>query len=337
MLPLLRDARLTLRRLIREPALAAISVIAFALGIGLTASMYSIAYTVLFRGLPVRDPDALDFLSRTDQESGGYSRTVPFLDYLDWRERQTGFEDLGAYARTRRNLADDAERPERVEGAYITPNLFPTLGIAPALGRGLEDDEIGPGHPVAIISDQLWRRRYGGDPRVLGQVIRADGEPHTIIGVMPPFFDFPSGQDLWFPVPWDPASLRRDQEPVWVVGRLRLGTRSATVEAEMTSIAASLAREHPDTNRPASVHAEPLSNMFVGSDERTILGAMLASSFFVLLIACANVANVLIARATARSKQLAIATALGASRSRLLGGLLLEAAILAVTGGLLGV
>jgi putative ABC transport system permease protein len=334
---LARELRLTLRRLIRDPALAGIAVIAFALGIGLTASMYSIAYSVLFRGLPVSDPDALFFLTQTNQETGGYSITAPFLDYLDWRERQTSFDGLGAYTTFNRNLADDTNRPERVPAAYVTPNLFPTLGIAPALGRGLEEGEMGPGHPVVLISDDLWRNRYAADPSILGRTIRSDGDPYTIVGVMPPRFDFPGQQELWFPYPWDRGSLERTEGRVFVVGRLGPGVAESVAEGRMTSIVADLAREYADTNRPASVHAEPLSNMFMGDDDRSILGAMIVSSLFVLLIACANVANLLLARATGRSRQFAIATALGASRGRLLGGLLLEAGILAVTGGVVGI
>ena len=334
---LVRELRLTLRRLIRDPALAGISVIAFALGIGLTASMYSIAYSVLFRGLPVRDSDALVFLTHTDQETGGYSRGSSFLDYLDWRERQASFVDLGAYATFNRNISDETSRPERAAGAYITPNLFPTLGIAPVLGRALEDTEIGPGQQVVLISDALWQSRYAGDPSILGETMRADGETYTVIGVMPPRFDFPNGQALWFPFPWDRGALTRENGQVRVVGRLRLGVSAAAAEREMTSITQSLAREYADTNRPASVHAEPISQMFVGNDDRAILGAMMVSSLFVLLIACANVANLLMARATGRSKQFAIATAMGAGRGRLLVGLLLEAAVLAVIGGVLGV
>jgi putative ABC transport system permease protein len=337
MVGLLREIRLTVRRLVRDPALAVVAVIAFALGIGLTASMYSIAYAVLYRGLPVHDSDALYFLSRTFQESGGYTRVASFLDYLDWRERQTSFVDLGAYVTYNRNLSDETSRPEQVAAASITPSLFSTLGIAPALGRELEKTEVGPGNPVVIISDALWRSRYAGDPSILGRTLRANGETYTIIGVMPPDFDFPGGQKLWFPIPWDRSALTRENGQVFVVGRLRPGVSRGAAEAEMSSIVASLAREYPDTNRPASVHADPLSRMFVGSDDRTILGTMLAASFFVLLIACANVANLLMARATGRSKQLAIATALGASRRRILGGLLLEASVLAGGGAILGV
>ncbi|MFH1763364.1 MAG: ABC transporter permease, partial [Gemmatimonadota bacterium] len=278
---LARELRLTLRRLIREPALAGIAVIAFALGIGLTASMYSIAYGVLFRGLPVRDPDALFFLTRTNQETGAYDRRSPFLDYLDWRERQTSFDDLGAYTTLDRNLADDTDRPERIPAAYVTPNLFPTLGIAPALGRGLEDTEMGPGHPVVLISDVLWRNRYAADPSILGRTIRADGDPYTIIGVMPRGFDFPTQQELWFPIPWDRGTLTRTEGQLSIVGRLRSGVAKSAAESGMTSIVAALAREYADTNRPASVHAEALSSMFVDDDERTILGAMMVSSFFV--------------------------------------------------------
>lgn len=337
MAALLRDVRITLRRLIRDPALAIISVVAFALGIGLTASMYSIAYAVLYRGLPVRDPDALVFVTRTGQETGGLYRVAPLLDYLDWRERQKSFVDLGAYVTSNRNLADDVNRPEQVSVAFISPSLFPTLGITPVLGRGLEAGEHGPGHLVAIISDALWHTRYDTDPGVLGRTVRANGETYTIIGVMPPAFDFPGGQKMWFPIPWDPATMTRDEGQVFVVGRIRPGVATAAAEADVSSIVASLARQYPDTNRPASAHVEPIARMFVGDDDRTILGAMLASSFFVLLIACANVANLLMARATGRSKQLAIATALGATRGRIVGGLLLEAAALAVAGGILGV
>ena len=332
-----RAVRITLRRLAHDPALAVISVMAFALGIGLTASMYSIAYAVLYRGLPVHDPDALRFLTRTDQTTGRYLRTPPFLDYLDWRERQKSFVGLAAYRNFSRNLADDTDQPERVGGAYVTPNLFPTLGVAPALGRGLEPSEIGPGHAVVIISDALWRRRYGADRGILGHTLRADGVPYTIIGVMPPRFGFPGREDLWLPFPWDRGTMKRDAGQVWVLGRLRPGVSVPAAEAEMSSITAELAREYPDTDHPASVHAEPIGNIFTGSDDRTILGAMLGSGFFVLLIGCANVANVLMARATRRSKELAIATALGASRGRLLGGLLLEAALLAAAGGAVGV
>ena len=241
-----REIRLTLRRLIRDPTLAVIAVIAFALGIGLTASMYSIAYSVLFRGLSVRDSEALVFLSLTDQETGEYDRRNPFLDYLDWRERQTTFTDLGAYRTLSVNLADDADRPERVPAAYVTPNLFPTLGVSPVLGRGLGDSELGSGHPVVLISDALWRNRYASDPEILGRTIRTDGERFTIIGIMPPEFDFPEQQQLWFPFPWELGSVARGEGVVWVVGRLRPGVNSTAAETEMNAIVADLARAYAD-------------------------------------------------------------------------------------------
>lgn len=337
MATLLRELRLAARRLLRAPLPSAIAVLALALGIGLTTSMYSIAYGVLFRGLPYPDSESILFLTRTDRETGAYQQQASFLDFLDWRERQSSFEDLATYSQRSVSLSDDADRPERVSAAWVSPSLFPILRVPPALGRGFQDDETGPGHAVVVISDALWQSRYGSDPAMVGRTLRADGETYTIVGVMPPGFAFPEDQVMWFPYPQDPTTLGRADLRGFVVGRLAPSTTRAAAEAEMSSVVAQLAREFPETNRPASVAAQPISRIYVGDDDRALLGTMITAGFFVLVMACANVANLLMARAMDRSRELAIATALGAGRGRILAQLLLEVGVLAAVGAALGV
>ena len=312
-------------------------MLALTLGIGLTASMFSIAYSVLARGMPFEGPDELMAVTRTPVGSSGSIRWASFLDFRDWQEAQTTFSHLGAWTAGGRDLVDDQERAARVGVTMLSPSMFPLLGEAAALGRTLTPAEIGPDARVAVLSDRIWKNRYAADPGVLGRALQLNGETFTVVGVMPPGFAFPDDQDVFIPLPFDAATVRRNGGNVRVLGRLPRATPQALAVAELEGIADRLVRAYPDTNQPVRIHLVPLVRTFISDDEVRLLWTLVAASFFVLIIACANVANLLTARALDRSGDVAIATALGASRRRILAELLTESLVLALVGGAFGV
>lgn len=334
---LFHETRLAIRKLLRDPFLSGVSVIALMLGIGLSASMYSIAYSVLVRGMPFQDPDELVGATQTFVESGGTSDLVSFQDYRDMEEEQTTFSELGAWISSSRELVDGGGRADRARVTLLSPSMLPLLGESPALGRGFSAEDIGPDVRVALMSDGLWRDRYGSDPEVLGRTLRLDGEGFTVIGVMPPGFAFPDDEDFWLPLPFDAENAPRGRVFVRVVGRLPGDTPEALAETELAAITGRLARTYPETNQPARINLVPLVHTFIGREEMELLWTLVIASFFVLLIACANVANLLAARALDRSGDVAVGAALGAGKGRIVGGLVLEALVLALAGGALGV
>jgi len=334
----IRNFRHGIRMLFANPGVSAIAILALALGIGVTATMYSIVYGAMLKGLPFDGGDRIYAVSRTDITQEGSQMSVPVHEYRDWSAQQSSFEELGAYYEGTVNVSGN-EGPMRYEGAFITAGLFDVINAAPQLGRGFLPGEDSPeAEPVVLLSDHLWRDRYNRDPEVIGQTLRANGERMTIVGVMPEGFQFPMEQDIWLNYRQDPRTFERGQG-TWldVVGRLPEDLSVDEAQAEFSGIAQQLEREYPDTNENIGVNIRAFHERYIGDDAVAMLWTMLGAVFFVMLIACANVANLLLSRAFDRNKEVAIRTALGAGRARVIGQILVETSVLATVGALLGI
>lgn len=333
----LSDFRYAIRGLFKNPSVSIIAVAALALGIGFTTVMFSIVYGALYRGLPFEGAEAIMHLERANPTEGITSMEVTIHDYRDWRERQRSFEHLAAFYQGTVNIRG-TERPERYEGAFMTANSFDVLGVQPILGRGFREEEENPGAPqVALIGYQVWQDRYGGSPDVLGQAVTINGEAGQIVGVMPEDFEFPILEEVWVPLRLDHLVLARGEgQSLEVFGNLREGISADQASTEFAGIASQLSAEYPETNEGVTTRMKPYTEEFIGDDERGILLSMLFTVVLVLIIACANVANLLLARASARSRDLAIQTAMGASRWRVMRQMLAEAGVLAIVGAMLG-
>lgn len=341
---MLQDLRLAGRMLRRNPGFAAMSVLALALGIGATTSIFSVVNGVLLRQLPYPDADRLMLLWEKSEPLQLPRMWVSLPNFNDWRERNRVFEDLAVFGFGETGLTGAGE-PEQIPVAWSTRSLFSVLGARPALGRGFTAEEDRPGGPAAVLlSDGLWQRRFGGERDVIGRTVRFDGDPFTIVGIMPRGFDFPElGEEpieAWVTlgpiVAADPDMQRRDNHPgLTAIGRLRPGMTPEQATREMTGIAAALRQEHPK-NFDDGVALVPLKEELVGA-ARKPLTILLGAVAFLLLIACANVAGLLLAKASGRQRELSIRAALGASRARVLRQLLAESVLLSSLAGALGV
>ena len=340
---LLGHIRYGVRMLVRRPGLSVTAVIALALGIGLTTTMFSIVYAAVIRGLPYDDPDRLVALFRNRPAQGVEFMGVSIHDFEDWRAQQTSFEDIAAYFAETVNIGGTEGEPIRYLGAYASARMFEILRVQPVLGRVFRPEEDHPSTPpVMLLSYRAWQDRFHGDPAIVGRVVRANAEMTTIVGVMPEKFGFPAQMDAWLPLRIDPLAFKRGGGPavegtqLQAVARLKPGVSVEAAQAEMASIATGLATTYPASNQGIGVTVLPLMDTFIGPQPRAMLFTMLGAVFGVLLIACANVANLLLARSVARTKEVAIRTALGASRARTVLQLLAETLVLAVAGAAVG-
>lgn len=334
-----QDARYGVRALRRSPAATVSALVALMLGIGLTTLMFSIVYAVLLRGLPYEQPDRLMHLTRAVLTPWGENRRATVHDFVEWKAQQRSFEELSAFQRAQVTLRYGNE-PELLDGARVSAGLFETLGMRPLLGRMIEVRDERPGAAaVVVISHSVWQNRFAGDSGVIGKIAHVEGAPATVIGVMPARFGFPMSQDVWLPLAVDPLRTERGGGPTLdVIGRLK---DEVTLEAALTdlnAIAARIALEHPAPHgeREAGVTIVPLLSALVPPRVSTLLVTMLGAVALVLLIACANVANILIGRGAARSREVTVRAALGASRFRIMRQFLTEAALLALGGAVLG-
>jgi len=343
---LLADARHAARVLARAPGFSLVVVLTLALGIGLNTAIFSVTNAVLLRPLPFHDPDRLAVLWETWLDQGVNTMFASPPNYADWRERSRAFQEIAAFSPASFFLRSDEETIQ-VQGAQVSANLFRTLGVSPLLGRGFDEAEDAPGAPrVAVISHALWQARFGGAADAVGSSIALDDGRYTVVGVMPPDFRFPPAIDLhgrttarqtdiWVPFGIDYAAANRGAHFMTIVGRLAAGASRATAEAELNRIAADLAREYPATNQGWGVRVVPFEHVMVG-EARTVLLVLLGAVGAVLLIACANVANLMLARATGRQKEYAIRAALGAGRWPLVRQAIVESQLLALVGGAAG-
>jgi len=330
-----QDLRYAFRTLANQRGFTGIAILCLALGIGVNTVIFSCLNAILLRPFPYADPDALVVVSEGQAQQGRRSGgALSYPDYVDYAASAKSFASMGASA-SRSFLITGTADPERLEGARVSASLFATLGVAPALGRGFEpaDDREGAAR-VVLISDALWERRFARDPQVLGRGIEIDGRPATIIGVMPPQVRFPGRADLWMPHALS-VTAERDNHFLSGTGRLAPGVTLAQAQAELESIGRSLAQRYPETNEGWAPTAVSIRDSEVG-EVRPVLVIMQAAVLFVLLIACANVANLLMARGASRHREIAIRTTLGAARTRIVRQLLTESLLLAVAAGALG-
>jgi putative ABC transport system permease protein len=338
---LIHDLRFGFRMMVRNPVFSLIAVLTLALGIGANTAIFSVVDAVLLRPLPYPQADRLVFLWSTMNSQGVPQAGSALPDYRGWRDQSKSFDGLGAFYYGDFNLSTANEAPERIQGAYITANLFPVLQVSPALGRlfAPEEEQFGR-HRVVLLSDKLWQRRFGGNPRVVNSEIRLGGESYTVAGVMPrgmPFFDNLPEIDLWTPMAFakDDNMATRNNHFINLVGRLKPGVTPAQAQSDVSAIANAMAEIEPG-NKGLGALIVPLQKQLAG-DSRSALLVLLAAVGFVLLVACVNVANLLLARASARSKELAIRSSLGASRARIVRQIIVECMPLALIGGLCGV
>ncbi len=332
------DIRYSLRALGRSPGFTAVVVIALALGIGANTAVFSVFNGVLLNPLPYPEPHRLVWLWPADARTGqSFSGATSPPDFVDYRKQATVFTKLSAFLQMDLTLSGNGA-PERVPAAGVSNGFFETLGVRPVLGRSIRAEDEQTGWPqVAILSDGLWQRRFGSDASVVGKTIDIDGKNVTVIGVMPAGFEFPKEAQLWQPLPFGYEELKvRRFHFLRIIGRLKPGVTLGQADAEMKTICARLARIYPDSNENYSSTLVSLLDELVGSLRPTLI-ALLVAVGFVLLIACTNVAHLLLARAAARQKEIAIRSSLGASTGRVMRQMMTESALLAILGGALGV
>jgi putative ABC transport system permease protein len=331
-----RDVRYALRRLRQTPAFTLAAAVTLALGIGATTAMFGVVDSALLRPLPYKDAERLVAVWER-QHNSTEKIWASEGNFLDWSRQNHVFSDLAAFATGAVTLSG-AGGAERVNGTRATWDAFPMLGQNPALGRGFEPRDCEPGAPhVVILSYGFFERRFGGDAGLIGRSIVLNGEPHTIIGVMPRGFRFLDAPDLFTPLILDPAKASRDFYYLLAVGRLKPGVSLSQAQAEMSGIARNLEVAYPATNEGSGVVLEPVRDALVKSSHVQILWVLLGAVAFVLLIACVNIANLLLAKAAARQRELAVRSAVGAGRGRLAAQLLIESLLLALLGGALGI
>jgi putative ABC transport system permease protein len=343
---ILQDVRYTLRTCLRSPGFSLLAILTMAIGIGANTAIFSVVNAVLLRPLPFHHPEALVVVSQVDRQTRqGFGDATP-ANFLDWRARNRSFTGMAAL-RDESYVLSTGDRPERVGGAMVNANFFDVIGVAPAIGRSFEARDEGPGAArVAVLGDGLWRRRFGGRPDVVGQTIRLNDEPHTIVGVMPQGVDYPDRAALWTPPHWrvpdDPLVPAEDPSPqrnhgyIWVVARLKPQITRTQAAADMEQVTLALEREYPDANKNTAAALVPLREDLVGDTRPTVL-LLFAAVGVLLLIATVNVAGLLVARATARHQEIAVRMALGATPGRVAAQLLTESVLLGIVGGGCGV
>ena len=336
---LLADIRFGLRMLRKNPGFTAVAVLTLALGIGANAAVFSVVYAVLLRPLPYKDPSSLIVLNETTPMVGTVSVSYP--NFLDWHNQSHTFSEMAAVRGVGFNLAG-VTQPENISGGAVSPNFLSMMGVRPFLGRDFDASEEKAGTPpVILLSYSLWQSHFGGDPNIVGRTIKLDDRSFTIVGVLPSNYRSLDKTDVMLPIGvWatdnpEDVKERGARGDLGVIGRLATGVSLTKARAEMEGIAARLATEYPASNDRFGVALQPVRDAFV-SDIRPAILVLFGAVMFVLLIACANVANLFLVRGASRTKEVALRIALGASRGRIISQMLTESFVLAVLGGVLG-
>lgn len=332
-----REIRYAVRKLLTRPGSTLVAVFAMALGIALTAAMFSILDGVYLRGLPFEESNRLYHFEFTEPEEGQRSVEVWEHDLEQIREQQETFEGLAGFTSGTFNLADEDALPERYDGAWISTNFLELVRVEPILGRAFEPADAEPGAPpVLLVGHHVWKQRWGGDPSVVGEAVRLNGETVTMVGVLPEGFRFPVEHDMWMPLVVDPSVPREEGRTLEVFGRLADGASPDEAQTEMSLVARRLAEQYPETNEGMGAIVKPLMDEYIDETTVALLGVMMTAVVLVLLLACFNVANLLIGRASTRGRELAIRTAMGSGRWEPVRQVLVEASLIAGAGAALG-
>ena len=333
---ILRDIRYGFRSLVQSPGLALVAIVVLTFGIGLTTAGFSIVYGAMLKGLPFPGGERIVEVYRNNPAQNQRQMGVPFPDFVDYRSQQHSLETIAAYYTGTVNVSGDGDA-ERYSGAWVTASSFDVAFARPALGRVLRPGEDTPGGgSVAVIGYGMWQRRFGGDRGIVGRVLRANGSPFTIVGVMPQGYRFPDNADLWLPLQFDPGMKRDAGQWLSVAGKLKPGVSPDQATADLGVIARRLQQLYPATNKDIGAVVERFVDAEIGPEPHQLLYTMLGAMFFVLLIACANVANLLLDRAMHRTKEVGIRVALGAPRGAVIRQFLTEAFVLSATAAVLG-
>jgi len=347
----LKDVRYGVRSLLKTPAFTAVALVVLALAIGANTAIFTVVNGVLLRPLPYPDSERLVMLWETNPRFQIGIDTLPVAagDFVDWREQNNSFEQVCAFGATHLNLNGVGE-PERISAASVSPSFFRLMKVQPKLGRFFQDEDEEPGKDrVVVISYALWQKRFGGQADAIGRTLNLDGEAYAIIGIAPEGFQFPRAKELPYFLgvttqtePWKPMTFsddfikrKRSDHQLSVIARLKAGATRKQAQAEMSAIAQRIEQSHPDTNQGVGVRVIPLTEQVVGN-ARLILMVLMGAVSLVLLIACANVANLLLARGSSRQREIAIRTALGASRIRIVRQLLTESVLLSLSSAIAG-
>ncbi|HEY0347180.1 MAG TPA: ABC transporter permease, partial [Pyrinomonadaceae bacterium] len=332
---LLKDLRYSIRSLLKHPGFTALVVITLALGIGANTAIFSLVQAVLLRSLPFPESDKLVVIKNQNGKTGETIPSVSPADFFDWKRQSQSFTTLAAYSGGPITLLE-GEESELIPAARVTDEFLSTLGAQPMLGRAFASEEFKTGSNVIILSHRLWQRRFGGDPNIVAKTLAVSQGRVTVVGVMPPEFKLPAYAEAWTPLAQDSGEMQlRASRYFDTVARLRPNVTLPQAEAEMQAISARLASQYPEADSNWSVRLATLRETLVG-DSRLPLLILLGAVGLVLLIACGNVANLMLARATTRNRELAVRAALGASRWQLLRQLIIDNLLLSLTGSALG-